>query len=229
MLAALRRAGAPYELSPGRLLRETLVTSGTMTNRVDRLAARGLVTRLPDPNDRRGVLVRLTRAGRYDRRRRARGPAGPRAGPARRARQDRPAQARRAAADAGASPSRTGRPPAMTREIWLRFLSGPDIDSLGHHPRRDRRRRRVGGGARTAGARRSSSRACTWCRTTAAPVTSTSCAGHVSTLGDHGVSGIKVVGDFVPNYERGLPSELGLATLYDPRTGRAAARSWTPR
>lgn len=63
VLAALRRAGAPYELSPGRLLRETLVTSGTMTNRVDRLNARGLVDRLPDPNDRRGVLVRLTREG----------------------------------------------------------------------------------------------------------------------------------------------------------------------
>jgi DNA-binding MarR family transcriptional regulator len=64
VLAALRRAGAPYELSPGRLLKETLVTSGTMTNRVDRLAARGLVERLPDPRDRRGVLVRLTPAGR---------------------------------------------------------------------------------------------------------------------------------------------------------------------
>ncbi len=64
VLAALRRAGAPYELSPGRLLRETLVTSGTMTNRVDRLAARGLVERLPDPKDRRGVLVRLTATGR---------------------------------------------------------------------------------------------------------------------------------------------------------------------
>ena len=64
VLAALRRAGTPYELSPGRLLRETLVTSGTMTNRVDRLAARGLVERLPDPRDRRGVLVRLTEAGR---------------------------------------------------------------------------------------------------------------------------------------------------------------------
>ena len=64
VLAALRRAGAPYELSPGRLLRETLVTSGTMTNRVDRLAARGLVERLPDPRDRRGVLVRLTGSGR---------------------------------------------------------------------------------------------------------------------------------------------------------------------
>jgi DNA-binding MarR family transcriptional regulator len=63
VLAALRRAGAPYELSPGRLLRETLVTSGTMTNRVDRLAARGLVERHPDPDDRRGVIVRLTADG----------------------------------------------------------------------------------------------------------------------------------------------------------------------
>jgi DNA-binding MarR family transcriptional regulator len=64
VLAALRRAGAPYQLSPGRLLRETLVTSGTMTNRVDRLAARGLVERYPDPDDRRGVIVRLTPEGR---------------------------------------------------------------------------------------------------------------------------------------------------------------------
>lgn len=64
VLAALRRAGAPYQLSPGRLLKETLVTSGTMTNRVDRLAARGLVERLPDPGDRRGVLVQLTTTGR---------------------------------------------------------------------------------------------------------------------------------------------------------------------
>jgi DNA-binding MarR family transcriptional regulator len=63
VLAALRRAGTPYELSPGRLLRETLVTSGTMTNRVDRLAARGFVERNPDPEDRRGVLVRLTPEG----------------------------------------------------------------------------------------------------------------------------------------------------------------------
>jgi DNA-binding MarR family transcriptional regulator len=64
VLAALRRAGSPYRLSPGRLLKETLVTSGTMTNRVDRLASRGLVERLPDPADRRGVLVRLTESGR---------------------------------------------------------------------------------------------------------------------------------------------------------------------
>lgn len=63
VLAALRRAGDPYELSPGRLLKETLVTSGTMTNRVDRLTTRGLVERNPDPSDRRGVLVRLTPEG----------------------------------------------------------------------------------------------------------------------------------------------------------------------
>ncbi|MEP6814040.1 MAG: MarR family transcriptional regulator [Marmoricola sp.] len=63
VLAALRRAGPPYQLSPGRLLRETMVTSGTMTNRVDRLTYRGFVARLPDPADRRGVLVRLTPAG----------------------------------------------------------------------------------------------------------------------------------------------------------------------
>ena len=64
VLAALRRAGPPYQLSPGRLLHETLVTSGTMTNRVDRLAARGWVTREDHPGDRRGVLVRLTTEGR---------------------------------------------------------------------------------------------------------------------------------------------------------------------
>lgn len=64
VLAELRRSGAPYELSPGRLLRATLVTSGTMTNRIDRLAAAGLVRRRPDPADKRGVLVRLTDEGR---------------------------------------------------------------------------------------------------------------------------------------------------------------------
>ena len=64
VLAALRRAGTPYELSPGQLLTVTLVASGTMTNRIDRLAARGLVKRRPDPDDRRGVLVTLTDEGR---------------------------------------------------------------------------------------------------------------------------------------------------------------------
>ena len=64
VLAALRAAGAPQELSPGALLNETLVASGTMTNRIDRLSRRGYVTREPDPADRRGVLVRLTVSGR---------------------------------------------------------------------------------------------------------------------------------------------------------------------
>ncbi len=64
VLAALRREGPPYELSPGQLIQQTLSTSGTMTNRIDRLAARGLVERLPDPRDRRGVRVRLLTPGR---------------------------------------------------------------------------------------------------------------------------------------------------------------------
>lgn len=64
VLAALRRSGEPYELSPKQLLVETFVTSGTMTNRVDRLAERGLVERHRDDGDRRSILVRLTDAGR---------------------------------------------------------------------------------------------------------------------------------------------------------------------
>lgn len=63
VLAALRRAGQPYQLSPGALIRETLVTSGTITNRVDRLTEHGYVVRSPDPADRRGVLVGLTARG----------------------------------------------------------------------------------------------------------------------------------------------------------------------
>ena len=64
VLSALRRAGPPFQLTPGALLRATLVTSGTMTNRIDRLAAAGLVAREPDPRDRRGVLVTLSERGR---------------------------------------------------------------------------------------------------------------------------------------------------------------------
>ncbi len=63
VLSALRRAGSPYRLSPGALLTQTLVTSGTMTNRIDRLVEHGLVQRRPSPDDRRGVLVELTPAG----------------------------------------------------------------------------------------------------------------------------------------------------------------------
>lgn len=64
VLSALRRSGDPYQLSPGQLVQQTLVTSGTMTHRVDRLVGKELVDRLPDPDDRRGVLVRLTATGR---------------------------------------------------------------------------------------------------------------------------------------------------------------------
>jgi DNA-binding MarR family transcriptional regulator len=63
VLSALRRAGPPFQLTPGALLRATLVTSGTMTNRIDRLAAAGFVSREPDPRDRRGVLVTLSARG----------------------------------------------------------------------------------------------------------------------------------------------------------------------
>ena len=63
LLAALRRAGAPYELNPTDLMRATLLSSGGMTKRLDRLAEAGLVERRPDPADRRGTLVRLTRRG----------------------------------------------------------------------------------------------------------------------------------------------------------------------
>ena len=63
VLSALRRQGKPYQLSPGALLRATLVTSGTMTNRIDRLADAGLVRRGRDPLDKRGVLVQLTERG----------------------------------------------------------------------------------------------------------------------------------------------------------------------
>jgi DNA-binding MarR family transcriptional regulator len=64
VLSALRREGPPHQLSPGRLLQDTMVTSGTMTNRIDRLEAAGLVRRRPDPQDKRGVLVSLTSEGR---------------------------------------------------------------------------------------------------------------------------------------------------------------------
>jgi DNA-binding MarR family transcriptional regulator len=63
LLAALRRAGAPYELNPTQLIEATLLSSGGMTKRLDRLVEEGLVERRPDPDDRRGTLVRLTRRG----------------------------------------------------------------------------------------------------------------------------------------------------------------------
>lgn len=63
VLAALRRAGEPYQLSPKQLMAQTLVSSGTMTNRIDRLVGRRLVRREADPSDGRSVLVTLTEEG----------------------------------------------------------------------------------------------------------------------------------------------------------------------
>jgi DNA-binding MarR family transcriptional regulator len=62
-LAALRRSGKPYELTPTQLAQWLQLTSGGMTNRLDRLEELALVARRPDPNDRRGTLVGLTNAG----------------------------------------------------------------------------------------------------------------------------------------------------------------------
>ena len=64
VLSVLRKAGAPYQLSPTALVQQTMVSSGTMTNRIDRMVARGLVERRTDPNDGRGVIVAMTKTGR---------------------------------------------------------------------------------------------------------------------------------------------------------------------
>ena len=108
------------------------------------------------------------------------------------------------------------------RELWLRFISGPDVDSLGltradflqavenvvaehgrGHTVFEPRMHLVpdNGGIGHFNVLR----------------------GHVSTLGERGLSGVKVVGDFVPNYLQGLPSELAMITLYDPTNGTPLA------
>ena len=63
VLAALRRSGTPYRLNPTELFTGLLSSSGAMTNRLDRLEGAGLIRRVPDPNDRRGILVELTAPG----------------------------------------------------------------------------------------------------------------------------------------------------------------------
>lgn len=63
VLATLRRSGQPYALTPTELYEATMVTSGAMTNRLDRLEKAGLILRGPHPSDRRGIVVQLTGKG----------------------------------------------------------------------------------------------------------------------------------------------------------------------
>ncbi|WGI24403.1 MarR family transcriptional regulator [Halomonas alkaliantarctica] len=63
VLATLRREGAPYALSPGDLMASTMVTSGTMTHRINQLEKSGLIERVKNPNDGRGFLISLSQDG----------------------------------------------------------------------------------------------------------------------------------------------------------------------
>lgn len=63
VLATLRRSGQPYQLTPTDLFNSLMVSSGTMTHRIDRLEQADLVKRIPDPSDRRGTLIQLTSKG----------------------------------------------------------------------------------------------------------------------------------------------------------------------
>jgi alanine dehydrogenase len=117
----------------------------------------------------------------------------------------------------GAHPQR---PDRAAGELWLRFLSGPDIDSLGLSPAE------IVAAVEEAVRAHGDGRAIVEPRVHLVP--DNDGAGHFNVLRGHlagpglparGVSGVKVVGDFVANYAVGLPSELGLLTLYDPATG----------
>ena len=63
VLATLRRSGQPYQLTPTELFNTLMVSSGTMTHRIDRLERADLVKRMDDPSDRRGTLIQLTDKG----------------------------------------------------------------------------------------------------------------------------------------------------------------------
>jgi len=106
----------------------------------------------------------------------------------------------------------------MSAALWLRFLSGPDIDSL------ELTLTDVIDAIESVVAAHGRGKTVFEPRMHLVPDNGgvghfNVLRGHVSTLGERGISGIKVVGDFVPNYQQGLPSELGLATLYDPYNG----------
>ena len=117
---------------------------------------------------------------------------------------------------AGVSPAGGGyQRDRATGELWLRFLSGPDIDAL-NIPNAD-----IVAAVEDAVRAHGQGRAVLEPRVHLIP--DNNGAGHFNVLRGHlpapGVSGVKVVGDFVSNYAAGLPSELGLLTLYDPGTG----------
>jgi alanine dehydrogenase len=102
--------------------------------------------------------------------------------------------------------------------IWLRFLSGPDIDALAIT------RREIVDAVADAVKAHGNGEVVFEPRTHLVPNNDGAghfnvLRGHISSLGEHGVSGVKVVGDFVGNYRQNLPSELALATLYDPSNG----------
>lgn len=104
------------------------------------------------------------------------------------------------------------------RKIWLRFLSGPDIDSL------ELTRTEIIDAVEKVVAAHGRNQTVFEPRMHLVPNNDgrghfNILRGHVSTLGEHGISGVKVVGDFVPNYLQNLPSELAMATLFDPNTG----------
>ena len=106
----------------------------------------------------------------------------------------------------------------MTDGIWLRFLSGPDIDGLGLT------RREIVDAVEDAVREHGEGRTSFEPRVHLTPDNGgighfNILRGHLDGLGEHGISGVKVVGDFVPNYRKGLPSELAMATLFDPTTG----------
>jgi len=102
--------------------------------------------------------------------------------------------------------------------IWLRFLSGPEIDSLGLT------RLEIVDAVEDAVREHGEGRTSFEPRVHLTPDNGgighfNVLRGHLDGLGAHGISGVKVVGDFVPNYRKGLPSELAMATLFDPTTG----------
>lgn len=102
--------------------------------------------------------------------------------------------------------------------IWLRFVSGPDIEAIGLTAAE------IVAAVEDVVAAHGRGETVFEPRVHLVPGTDgrghfNVLRGHVASLGDHGVSGVKVVGDFVDNHTRGLPSELALLTLYDPATG----------